>query len=598
MKIGLPLILLLLAGQAVADEPFAIEVVDSRTGRGVPLVELRTVNEVTLVTDSGGIAAFDEPGLMGRKVFFHVRSHGYDVAKDGFGFRGKAFDVKAGGRVKLAIDRVNVAERLYRVTGAGIYRDSVLVGDKVPIRNPLLNAGVLGSDSVLTAVFRGKVHWFWGDTNRSGYPLGNFHSPTATSRLSSDGGLDIEVGVDLDYAVDPEGFAAPSAKMPGDGPTWIDGLIVLKDSSGPERMFAAYAKIKPPLEPYERGLVEFDPETRRFSRVAPIPLGAPAFPVGHPFLHRSDGLDYVYYADPYPLIRVRAVADDLAHPERFEAFTCLRPGSTLDRPEIDRTPDGTPRYAWRRGARPLDAQGQARLIKRGVLKESDALFHLQDVETARRVIAHKGSTYWNEYRKRWVMIAVEIGGESSHLGEVWFAEADTPLGPWVYARKVVTHDRYSFYSPKQQPMFAKDGGRVIFFEGTYSVTFSGNDHPTPRYDYNQVLYKLDLGDPRLNLPGPIYEVDGRYKSRSTGQPASFFALDRPGLGTVPIGDPPLFHALPVGREGPSTTVLYEQSREAGATNYSTEQARGPGLGPAKPVARVWRNPMRRVLPPG
>ncbi len=393
------ILLLFLASQALAGEPFAIEVVDSRTGRGVPLVELRTVNEIKLVTDSRGIAAFDEPGLMGRKVFFHVSSHGYDVPKDGFGYRGKALDVVAGGRGRIAIDRVNIAERLYRVTGAGIYRDSVLVGDKPPTRQPLLDGGVLGSDSVQEAVFRGKVHWFWGDTNRSGYPLGNFHTPTATSLLPGDGGLDIEVGVDLDYAVDAEGFAAPSAKMPGDGPTWIDGLIVLKDSSGLERMFAAYAKIKPPLEIYERGLIEFEPRTRRFAKVTSIPLDTPAFPFGHPFIHKNEGTEYVYFADPFPFVRVRADVDDLAHPERFEAFTCLLPGSTLNRPEIDRNPDGSARYAWRRGARALDAQGQARLVKAGKLRESDALFHLQDAETGRRAVAHRGSVYWNEHRK-------------------------------------------------------------------------------------------------------------------------------------------------------------------------------------------------------
>jgi hypothetical protein len=461
----------------------------------------------------------------------------------------------------------------------------------------LLNAGVLGSDSVLTAVFQGKVHWIWGDTNRAGYPLGNFHSPTASSRLPSDGGLDIETGVDLDYAVDSEGFAAPSARMPGDGPTWLDGLIVLKDASGIERMFAAFAKIKPPLEIYERGLAEFDPKTRRFARVAPIPLDAPAFPFGHPFLHRSEGTEYVYFCDPYPLVRVRADIEDLAHPERFEVFTCLLPGSNLDRPEIERAPDGSPRYAWRRGARALDGPTQARLVKKGLLREGDALLQFQDVDAGRRVVAHRGSTYWNEHRKRWVMIAVEAGGESSYLGEVWFAEADTPLGPWVYARKVLTHNKYSFYNPKQQPMFAKEDGRVIFFEGTYTVTFSGNPNPTPRYDYNQVLYKLDLADPRLNLPVPIYEVDGRYMPKSPGQRVAFFALERPRVGSVPVGDPPLFFGLPVGQEGPTTTVLYEQTIKNGTKVFITEQP-DPALGPSKPVARVWRNPLRMVLPPG
>jgi hypothetical protein len=27
--------------------------------------------------------------------------------------------------------------------------------------------------------------------------------------------------------------------------------------------------------------------------------------------------------------------------------------------------------------------------------------------------------------------------------------------------------------------------------------FSGNPDKTPRYDYNQVMYRLDLADPRL-----------------------------------------------------------------------------------------------------
>src|SRR5947209_632238 len=124
------------------------------------------------------------------------------------------------------------------------------------------------------------------------------------------------------------------------------------------------------------------------------------------------------------------------------------------------------------------------------------------------------------------MIAVEAGG-TSMLGEVWYAEADTPLGPWAYARKIATHDKYSFYNPKQHPEFDKDGGRVIFFEGTYSATFSGNPDPTPRYDYNQVMYKLDLSDPRLNLPVPVYAAAdgtfarGRAGAREGGPPVFF-----------------------------------------------------------------------------
>src|SRR6516164_1168806 len=182
--------LLLLAYPQTADKTFAIKIIDDQTGRGVPLVELQTVNNIHYVTDSNGLVAFHEPGLMNRAVFFTIKSHGYEFAKDGFGFRGKAIEVKEGGSVTLRIKRLNIAERLYRVTGAGIYRDSVLLGRKVPIRHPLLNAQVFGSDSVVTAIYRGKLHWFWGDTNRPGYPLGNFDVPGAISEGLLEGRID------------------------------------------------------------------------------------------------------------------------------------------------------------------------------------------------------------------------------------------------------------------------------------------------------------------------------------------------------------------------------------------------------------------------
>ncbi len=41
-----------------------------------------------------------------------------------------------------------------------------------------------------------------------------------------------EAGVNLTYFVDDRGFARPTAPMPGEGPTWISGLVVLKDKQG------------------------------------------------------------------------------------------------------------------------------------------------------------------------------------------------------------------------------------------------------------------------------------------------------------------------------------------------------------------------------
>ena len=602
MRLGL--LILALTGwitgvPAGAGEPFAIEVVDAATGRGVPLIELRTVNEIRLVTDSAGLVAFDEPGLMGRTVFFHVRGHGYEYPKDGFGYRGVRLDVQAGKSARIEVKRINIAERLYRSTGAGIYRDSVLLGRSSPLRDPVLNGEVLGQDSVLEATFQGKIHWFWGDTNRPSYPLGTFGTPGATSDLpGKSGGLDPALGVDLTYWLAPDGFVAPTANLPGEGPTWLDGLIVVPDPSAPggERMFAAFAKVRPSMAAYRRGIAEFDPATHRFKEVANVPLDVPVHPFGHPFRLKMDGIDYVVFADPYPLVRVRADAEHLTKLEEFEAFTCLLPGSVVDSDgpvQVDRGDDGRARYRWRRNAPPISADRQKRLVAAGKLAEDEVMVALQDPDSGRSVRLARGSTYWNDFRQRWVLIGNESGGTTSNLGEVWFAEADSPLGPWVYAKKVVTHDRYSFYNPKQHPTFAQENGRIIFFEGTYTHTFSGNDDRTPRYDYNQITYRLDLGDPRLNLPRPVYEVDGTYRfGPVTGRSPVFFALDRPGTGTVPVGS---FHVLAGGspNESKTTLPLYEAAggNADQPSRYTLDEQPG-----ARRAGRVWRNPTRFVIP--
>ena len=128
------------------------------------MVELETVHHVRYMTDSAGRVAIDEPGLNSQETFFYVRSHGYEFSKDGFGMAGTRLKVVPGGKAELKVKRLNVAERLYRTTGEGIYRDSVLLGYHVPTREPLLNGQVLGQDSIQRAVYRGKIHWFWGDT--------------------------------------------------------------------------------------------------------------------------------------------------------------------------------------------------------------------------------------------------------------------------------------------------------------------------------------------------------------------------------------------------------------------------------------------------
>ena len=238
---------------------FAIEVVDEQTGRGVPMVELQTTSSVRYYTDSAGLVAFDEPGLMGKRVFFGVAAHGYEFAKDGFGIRGVVLETKPGGSAKLKIKRLNIAERLYRITGQGIYRDTVLLGRKPPIAEPLLNAEVTGQDGILNAVYRGKLYWFYGDTGRLSYALGNFAMAGATT--------DLPEKLDPDGRDRPEVLRRPGRLRQAAWPRWrargssgSSALVVLPDESGRERMLAYFHRRRGLGAVLEEGFVAYNDE--------------------------------------------------------------------------------------------------------------------------------------------------------------------------------------------------------------------------------------------------------------------------------------------------------------------------------------------------
>jgi len=95
------------------------------------------------------------------------------------------------------------------------------------------------------------------------------------------------------------------------------------------------------------------------------------------------------------------------------------------------------------------------------------------------------------------------------MGEIWYAEGDTPTGPWVFAKKVVSHNQY-FYNPVHHPYFDQKEGKTIYFEGTYTNIFNANPVIKPRYEYNQLMYRLSLEDPRLFLPVPVYQIKSGY----------------------------------------------------------------------------------------
>ncbi len=480
---------------------FEIQALDDDTGRGVPLVQFRTVNKISWWTDSNGIIALDEPGLMGLEVYFHVSSPGYaSPPEDLFKNRGVRLIPTPGGKAVVRLKRLNLAERLYRITGQGIYRDSLLTGHPVPVRHPALDGQVMGQDTVIATPYHGKIYWFWGDTDRPSYPLGNFKVSGATSQWPGRGGLDPGIGVDLDYFVDESGFARAMCPLPEEGMHWIEGLLTVPDGRGGECLVARMANEKDLSQAYDWHLMVFNDKRGVFESVQRWDIHDP-HESAHPFRARIDGADYYYL---FPNFRVRADLTSLADLGRYEAFTCLAGDGKWRGPEskIDREAAGSIRYSWKAGGDRLTGGRLANLIRGGKLRREESWNLLLDFETGAPLTRGLECVAWNAFRRKWIAFFAD------RPGEAWFAEADTPVGPWGYGRRVVTHGDYNFYNLAHHPFFDQEGGRLVYFEGTYTTSFSNARSETPRYDYNQLMYRLALDDPRLVLPQPVYRVRG------------------------------------------------------------------------------------------
>jgi len=438
-------------------EVFGIQVVDAQTSRGIPLVVLETMLGTRYVTDSNGFVAFDEPGFMNQRMFFRPVSDGYEYDAPGLAMGGVTLQTAPGTSATLVMRRSMVAERLYRITGAGIYRDSLRLGQSVPIKNPLLNCGVVGQDSALCTPFGGRLFWVWGDTSRLSHPLGNFGSTGAWSELPSAGGLPVEDGIDLHYIADTGGQfvkrLVPKLPESKSGVFWTSCLMTVPDQGGRDHIVAFVDNVDSSMKSLGRRIMEFDPDAVEFRPIADWPTSAPLQPGGHAVRYQyrettgSQPLDCFVMTHKDYQIYVPASFEAVCDPAQYKRL----PGFQIA---------------------PVDAT------------------------TGKSFKPHGCSIAWNTFRKRWTMITSEIGG-SSMLGELWYLEAPDIRGPWTRAVKVVTHKNYTIYNPLQHPELTPTDSPYLYFEGTYTKTFSGAQTPTPWYDYNQVMFRLNLRDTGL-----------------------------------------------------------------------------------------------------
>ena len=441
--------LLCLLQATLAAAPVRVEVVDREDGWPVPGVELRTTHGLRLVSDNAGLIAADIPEAEGKECWFEVVGHGYGVKADGFGYAGVRLTLRPGQTAKVEVERRTPARRVGRLTGAGLFAESRLLGAAATTPEQPLT----GCDSVFTVDHAGSRLWFWGDTNVLRYPLGNFHMTAARTPL--DAVPSDRPPLDFHYAHFTEqkgGQTAPRGvcRLPGDGPTWATGMVSLTDAKGRARLVAVAAKIRNFLEAYRYDAVEWDESKEEFRATGTLWTkqgkddAIPPLPEGHPVRWTDgEGRRWVLFCNPFPTLRCPDSHEGWTDRSRWEA---IRPPAAV----------------------PSAAGGTVR--------------------------PHTGSIAWHPWLKRWIAVFVERDGKPSALGEVWIAQADSPLGPWGGAVKVATHDDYTFYNPRLLAEFFRADSPVILFEGTYTATFSGNRRPTPRWDYNQVLYRADLSE--------------------------------------------------------------------------------------------------------
>ncbi|XAL99811.1 hypothetical protein OT109_00170 [Phycisphaeraceae bacterium D3-23] len=436
---------------AFAGEPCRIEVIDADNGWPVPLVELRTTNHQRFVTDNAGVIALDAPELMGRATFFHIEGHGYCVPADGFGYAGVRITAEPGQTIRIEVNRTNIAKRLGRLTGTGLFAESQQLGD-----DPDWQDGpTVGQDTVQLARYNDKLFWLWGDTTLLDYPLGVFDSTAATTDAQPFASFEPPLRPVFDYYIDdttsrPRGVA----DLSGSGPTWLGGMIALPGADGREHLVATYAKIRGFLHAYERGLCEWDDTTQSFERVRVLwhedagDRQEMRWHNGHPFRYTdAQGERWVAVGNPMPTIRFPATYEAWRDPSTWLA---CEPGPPIQA---------------------ADGSGE--------------------------VVPHTGSIAYNAYRDKWVVVFMQRFGSPSAFGELWYAEADDPMGAWGPAVKILSHNNYTFYNPRIHPELTGDDDSFIVFEGTYTAMFADDPEPTPRYDYNQILYRLDLDDPQL-----------------------------------------------------------------------------------------------------
>jgi hypothetical protein len=452
-------------------QPYALQMVDEASGRGIPGVLASTANGLNFVSDSNGWIVVNEVGLMKQRVHLSIRSPGYAFPKDNFGIAGLAFDMMPGATIEVKLVRSNIAERMYRLTGQGIYRDSTILGQDVPLPYPNTMNGLLRLQYPQVTTYQGKLFWLWSEASQTVHPLPITRGVAATSDLPDTTGLDPTQGVHFNFWIDSTNL--PMAMLPDTevGLVQFDGLLSTADIMGAEHLVAHYRLLDSQGQCVEQGVAEFMADVRRFERISVLSADYPwQFPQGQAVRAKTDDGEHFYFATPHCTVRVPCSYESIITPGSYQALTWT---------------EAMGKVGWQSVAPPMSRSDENRWRSKGVINDDESRLTPVDSALGTSLTLTSGSVSWNEFRKAWITIA----GQSD--GSVWYLEAGSISGPWQKAVQIATHTNAGFESVQMVDGMEQQDQRVIYFMGTY------RDAGMPRYDGNQLMYRLDLRDPRL-----------------------------------------------------------------------------------------------------
>jgi hypothetical protein len=490
-------------------DPFLCKITDSATGRPIPMVEFELENGFKLISDNDGYITVINPDLFGKTARFKIKGHGYTTGKkDFFGEESFVLKIKAGTEKTLQMKRIQISERLYRITGSGRYNHTI-IGGKTPsfVSDDLLPGAVIGQDSVICVPWKDSLWLFYGDTlGLSGF---NFSASCARIPLPKYGKYDWESAIPLKYITDENGFAAPMINTGKPGFTWIEYVLPVKTGKT-ESLLAKYVQHETLEKVAEAGFALFSTSRQNFKIVKRFYNSKP-----HKCMHPvpvkfGDQAGYLLspweFTEPDPAKIMKKSEHHFYSPlkeirhEKGEYPSLQINGR---RWKVNRNQNGRLVYSWRKNVPAIDSSLQQKLLERNLVVNSELLFAPVDLESGDRLKNFNGSIVFNSFLNCWITIV-----QGNKPGEIYFSRADTAVGPWIFAKKVSEFTDYNFYNPVIHPWFNKEQGRIIFYEGTYTNYFSASKCKTPEADYNQVMFKLDLGNSQLLIPVPVYLVSG------------------------------------------------------------------------------------------